>query len=84
MCPGCKRSRFYVKGKKVTVYHRLLFHEKLYDAAITALKQRLDDAGQVEDRSGQVDGQVDMGPQMSNGQVGQANMWNNIVRKFGS
>jgi phage/plasmid-associated DNA primase len=83
MCTGCKRSRSYVKGKKVTIYHGLLFHEKLYDAAISVLKQRLD-AGQVVDRSGQVDGQVDMGPQMSNGQAGQANMWNNIVRKFGS
>jgi len=84
MCTGCKRSRSYVKGKKVTIYHGLLFHEKLYDAAITVLKQRLDDAGQVEDRSGQVDGHVDTGPQMSNGQAGQANMWNNIVCKFGS
>lgn len=82
-CSGLKGQRKYVDKKRVTVYPGLLFNKPRYDVAITALKQRLD-AGQVVDRSGQVDGQVDMGPQMSNGQVGQANMWNNIVRKFGS
>ena len=82
-CSGLKGQRKYVDKKRVTVYPGLLFNKPRYDVAITALKQRLD-AGPVVDRSGQVDGQVDMGPQMSNGQVGQANMWNNIVRKFGS